>query len=63
MKYLKYILGIIGVLLLVFLALGLIKPEISYDCEIMVNKPIAESWAVTQDEEKLSDWLPTIQQN
>ena len=61
MKYLKYILGIIGILFLVFLALGLFKPEISYDCEIVVDKPIAEAWAVTQDEEKLSDWLPTIQ--
>ena len=61
MKYLKYIFGIIAVLIIVFLALGLIKPEISYDCEIEVNKPVAEAWAVTQDEEKLKDWLPTIQ--
>ena len=61
MKYLKYILGIIAVLVIIFLALGLIKPEISYDCEIVVDKPISESWAVTQDEEKLKDWLPTIQ--
>ena len=61
MKYLKYILGIIAVLVIIFLALGLLKPEISYDCEIVVDKPISESWAVTQDEEKLKDWLPTIQ--
>ena len=61
MKYLKYILGIIAVLVIIFFALGLIKPEISYDCEIVVDKPISESWAVTQDEEKLKDWLPTIQ--
>ena len=61
MKYLKHFLGIIAVLFLVFLALGIFKPEISYDCEIVVDKPVAEAWAVTQDEEKLSDWLPTIQ--
>ena len=61
MKYLKYILGTIVVLILIFLALGLIKPAISYDCEITVDKPLAESWAVTQDEEKLSDWLPGFQ--
>ncbi len=61
MKYLKYILGIIAVLFIVFLALGLIKPELSYDCEITIDKPVAESWAVTQDEEKLSEWLPGFQ--
>ncbi len=61
MKYLKYILGSIGVLFIVFLALGLIKPEIAYDCEISIDKPLAESWAVTQDEKKLKEWLPGFQ--
>ena len=61
MKYLKYILGILAVLIVGFILIGVVKPEITYDCEIVVNKPIAESWAVTQDEEKLKDWLPTIQ--
>ena len=61
MKYLKYILGIIAVLVIAFLLIGVFKPAVTYDCEIMVNKPVAESWAVTQDEEKLKDWLPTIQ--
>ncbi|MBT8185626.1 MAG: SRPBCC family protein [Eudoraea sp.] len=61
MKYLKYILGIIGILLIVFLALGLFKPALSYEYEIMVDKPVAESWAVTQDEDKLSEWLPGFQ--
>ena len=61
MKYLKYILGIIAVLLIVFLALGLFKPELKYDCEITVDKPVAESWAVIQDEDKLSEWLEGLQ--
>ena len=61
MKYLKYILGIIAILLIIFITLGLIKPELSYDCEIAVEKPVAESWAVIQDEEKLSEWLEGLQ--
>ena len=61
MKYLKYILGILAILVIGFFLLGLIKPELSYDCEIMVNKPLAESWAVSQDEEKMSDWLDGFQ--
>ena len=61
MKILKYSLGIIAILLVGFLLLGVIKPEVSYECEIMVDKPLAESWAVTQDEAKMADWLPGFQ--
>lgn len=57
MKYLKYILGILAVLIIAFFLLGIISPEVSYDCEIIVDKPLGESWAVTQDEEKMPDWL------
>jgi carbon monoxide dehydrogenase subunit G len=61
MKYLKYVLGLIVVLAVAFFLMGVIKPEVSYDCEILVDKPLAESWAVTQDESKMSDWLPGFQ--
>ncbi|NAS11864.1 SRPBCC family protein [Poritiphilus flavus] len=61
MKYLVYILAIIAILFIAFLLAGFIKSKVSYNCEIMVNKPVAESWAVTQDEEKLSAWLPGFQ--
>lgn len=61
MKYLKYILGAIAVLAIAFLALGLIKPQVAYECEAMVRKPVAESWAVIQDEEKLPEWLMGFQ--
>ena len=61
MKYLKYILGLIAVLVIGFLLMGVIKPKLSYDCEIIVEKPAAESWAIVQDEEKMSEWLPGFQ--
>lgn len=61
MKILKYILGIAAVLFLVYILLGVFKPEVAYEDEILVNKPVAESWAVVQDEEKLSEWLPGFQ--
>ena len=61
MKYIKYILGILAVLVIGFFLLGLVKSEISYDCETTVNKPLAESWAVCQDEDKLGDWLEGFQ--
>lgn len=61
MKYLKYILGLIAILVIGFFLMGIIKPELTYDCEIIVEKPAAESWAIVQDEEKMSEWLPGFQ--
>jgi len=61
MKYLKYIIGIIAILVIIFLLIGSIKPVVTYDCEIMVDKPLDESWNVTQDEEKMSEWLDGFQ--
>ncbi|NNF85563.1 MAG: SRPBCC family protein, partial [Winogradskyella sp.] len=45
MKILQYILGIIAFLVIAFFLLGLIKQDVNYDCEIMVDKPLAEAWA------------------
>ncbi len=61
MKYVKYILGIIAILVIIFLLIGFIKPYITYDCEIMVDKPLKEAWNVTQDEGKMSEWLEGFQ--
>lgn len=63
MKYLKYAIGIIAILVIGFLILGLIKPKVTYECEIIVEKPLTETWAVLQDQEKLSEWLPGFQKN
>lgn len=61
MKYLKYIFGVLAILILGFFLIGVISPELSYDCEIIVDKPLAESWAVSQDEGKMADWLEGFQ--
>lgn len=57
MKYLKYLLGLIALLGLLFLAKGFITPFVSYSSEIIVNKPAKEAWAVMNDESKLTQWL------
>ena len=61
MKFIKYILGIVAVLVIIFLLIGVMKPNIAYDCEIMADKPLEESWAVAQDEEKMAEWLEGFQ--
>lgn len=61
MKYLKYILGLIAILVIGFFLMGIIKSKLAYDCEIIIEKPTSESWAVLNDEEMMSAWLPGFQ--
>ena len=60
MKYLKYIVGLIAILFLLFIAKGFLTPSISYSSEIIVNKSVKEAWAVMNDESKLTQWLQGI---
>ena len=61
MKILKYILYGIILLVLLFLSFGLFNPSVSYGHEIKVDKPLNETWAVTQDETKYPEWLEGFQ--
>lgn len=60
MKYLKYLLGLIVLVAIIFFGKGLLTPSISYENEIVVNKSAAESWAVMSDESKLSQWIKEV---
>lgn len=57
MKFLKYLLILFLLLIIFFFGKGLLTPEISYENEITVNKPIEEAWAVMSDEATLPDWI------
>jgi len=57
MKILKYLLGIILLLILLFIAMGFIRSTIEYDCEVTIDKPASEVWAVMNDESTLSEWI------
>ena len=57
MKYLKYAAIILSLLVIMFLLMGLIKPTIEYNSQITVDKSIEESWNVTQDPNKMSEWM------
>lgn len=57
MKFIKYLLIIIGLLIFLFLLLGIMKPSVEYGHEITVDKSAVEAWAVHQDKSKYSQWL------
>ena len=61
MKILKYILYIILALVILFFAMGFMMPSVSYGHEISVDKPLKETWAVTQDDSKYNQWLEGFQ--
>lgn len=61
MRYLKalgfFILGVI----ICFFGLGFIKPSVSYESEVTVNKSAKEAWAVMSDPDKLPQWINGFQ--
>ena len=60
MKYLKYIIIFLVLIAVIFIGKGLLTPEVSYQSEIVVNKPVKEAWAIMSDESRISEWLPGI---
>lgn len=57
MKILKYALLFLIVLVVAFFATGLFVSSVNYTNEVIINKPIAETWNVMSDESKLSQWI------
>ena len=57
MKILKYILIVIGVLVIIFFGKGMLAPTVSHTCEVTVNKPVKECWAVMSDTSKMDQWI------
>jgi len=57
MKYLKYILIAILLLLVIFFGRGLLTSSVSYENTVMVDKSMEEAWAVMSDNENLPKWI------
>lgn len=57
MKILKYLLGLILILVLIFFAKGMLTPTVSYQNEVEVTKSAKEAWAVMSDEVNLPKWI------
>ena len=59
-RTLKILAIIIGSLLLIFLLAGLVKPEVSYETEVSINKPIGEVFTKYNDISLIQNWIPQI---
>ncbi len=63
MKYLKYLVGILILLPLIFFLRGLVTPSVSYDSSLTIDRPVSEVWSVMQDEATLPDWIEGYQRS
>ena len=61
MKILKWVGIIVGVLIVGFLAIGVITPDFSYHNSVTVNAPVEKAYSVFTDESKMSEWLTGLQ--
>ncbi|MDG2193831.1 MAG: SRPBCC family protein [Polaribacter sp.] len=59
-KIAKIIFKLSAVLLLIFLATGLLIKETSYQVKIQINKPLVEVFKVFNDSSKWQDWMPEL---
>ena len=57
MKVLRYILGLIVLLLIAFFTLGFLNPEISYETRTEIQASVEETFAVFNDPERMGEWL------
>ncbi|WP_435262261.1 SRPBCC family protein [Tenacibaculum sp. nBUS_03] len=60
MKKVKIILGIIITLSIAFFATGVIIKELNYESKVTINKPIEEVFALFNNDNNLSKWIPEI---
>ena len=57
MKILKWFLILVALLALVFFGKGLLTSSVEYECEVSVDKPVEEVWAVMSDTSRSGEWI------
>ena len=60
MKVLRIILGILGLVLVIFLGAGLVSPSVNYEVETSVDLPVEKAFALFNDKDFLDDWFPEL---
>ena len=55
-RVLQFVLPIL-IMLILFFSIGLIKPTVSYENEVMIERPVDKSFMVFTDVSKMGEWL------
>lgn len=59
-KFLKIFFIIIFVLLAGFFLTGILVPEIKYEAQVTVNRPLHETFMLFNDPRQISEWIPEV---
>lgn len=57
MKILIYVVGFILTCFLGFYIIGVVKPKISYETSITINRPVQQTWEVFSNEKLMKEWM------
>ena len=60
MKILKFLIYLIGTLVIIFFAIGVINPSVKYSHNITIEAPMDKTWAVFSDETQMQHWIPNF---
>ncbi|HNQ61665.1 MAG TPA: hypothetical protein PKJ62_04680 [Bacteroidia bacterium] len=59
-KFLKITGLVLVALAIIFFSLGLVSPNVTYTSEILINKPLAETFRKYNDPGTLKQWIPEM---
>lgn len=57
-KTILYVFGFIATCFLGFYVIGLVKPTVTYETKITINRSSQQVWAVFSNEELMKEWMP-----
>ncbi len=57
-KTLLYVIGFIATCFLGFYVIGLVKPSVTYESTIVINRSAKQTWQVFSNKDLMSQWMP-----
>ena len=60
MRVVKWLGIAVGLLIVGFLAVGILSPTLSYESKVTVNAPVEKAYRVFIDPSKAHEWMPTL---
>jgi len=57
---LKILVFIIGVLILIFLLAGFVRPTVKYETKVLINEPLEKVWHTFNDAAQIPNWMPQV---
>ena len=60
-KLLRIVIAFLVLILLVFFAAGIVRPQVTYQTRVTVPHPLEETWEMFNDIDNLHNWIPEVE--